>query len=579
MVLLAAGLLVYANSFAGIFVYDDIPSIVENRDVRRVFDRSMWGTWSAAPHSSIDGRPLARLTLALNYAGGGLEVWGYHAVNIALHLLCGLLYMALLRLVLRDVWLAFACALLWIVHPLHSECVNYIVVRTELLMASCYLGTLYCALRWGWGWALGAIACCALGMTAKESMVTAPVAVLVVDRALAQRSLAEVLWRRWGLYAGLCASWSVLAILLWHGPRGDSAGLQYVGVWSYLLNQCVVLVDYGSKVFWPHPLALDYGYARTLSLIDVAPQALLLVAMGGLTLRALWRNQLAGAAAAVVFLVLAPTSSLLPIATEVGAERRMYLALAALLPLLLTGLWDLLVRGFEVARARWVSLAMASIAVLGFGWSTSQRNMDYRSAVILWQSAVQAVPDNARGHTNLALALHEQGRLEEAVLSYRRALELDPALNQAHNNLGGALYQLGKLPEAIAALRVALALRPNFLAARYNLGRALVAAGQYEEAVGQLRQVLMVEPNMFAARRQTGEALLALGRVDEAYADLLRAVELRPNDAESHCYLARAHERLGRTNAAVRSYQRVLELEPGNEAALSRMAVLERAAE
>ena len=578
-VLLMVGWLVYANSMEGVFVYDDLPSIVENDDLRRVFDRSQWGTWSSVPHSSIDGRPLVRLTLALNYTFGGLHVWGYHAVNIAIHLLCGLLYMALLRLLLGDIWLAFVCALLWLVHPLHSECVNYIVVRTETVMGLCYLATLYCALRQGWGWALAAICCCVAGMSAKESMVTAPLAALILDRALAQKTCLEVIRRRWAFYAGLCVSWSVLAALLWHGPRGDSAGLEHVGVWDYLLNQCWVLADYGYKVFWPYPLALDYGYARPLSLLVVAPEALVLLVVGALTLWGLWRNRLAGTAMALVFLTLAPTSSLLPIATEVGAERRMYLALAALLPLLVTGLLFLLQRVLGAVQVRWVGMALASIAVLVFAGITARRNLDYRSEKTLWQSAVQAVPDNARAHNNLALALQAEGNLEQAVLSYRRALESDPNLSQAYNNLGGSLYRLRRLPEAIAVLRQALVGRPHFLEARYNLGQALLAAGQYEQAVVHLRKVLVVEPDMFAARFKAGEALLGLGRVDEALANFVRAAQLRPGDVETRLYLGRAYEQLGRASAAAGTYRRVLELQPSNAVALERITAIGAAVE
>ena len=578
-VLLAAGLFVYANSLQGVFVYDDLPSIVENGDLRQVFDRSQWGTWSSAPHSSIDGRPLVRLSLALNYAYGGLTVGGYHAVNIAIHLLCGLLYMALLRRLVRDDWLAFACALLWVVHPLHSECVNYIVVRTESLMGLCYLGALYCALRSGRGWALGAVCCCALGMGAKESMVTAPFAVLIIDRVLAQRGLLEVLRRRWALYAGLCASWGVLAVLLWHGPRGDSAGLEHLGTWDYLLNQCWVLADYAQKIFWPHPLALDYGYARPMSLLAVAPQALLLCGAGALTLRSLWRNQWAGAAAALVFLTLAPTSSFLPIATEVGAERRMYLPMAALLPLMGSVLSALLALGLGSVRAWWAMAVLVPVAALVLGGATVRRNLDYRSEMALWQSAVLAMPDNPRGHNNLALALDSAGRLEEAVLSYRRALELDPSLSEAYSNLGKSLYRMGRLPEAVDALRRALALRPNFLAARYNLGQILVKAGRHEEAIGHLRKVLVVEPHMFAARFKAGEALLELGRAGEALAHLTRAAQLRPDDAQSHFYLGRAYEQLHRVVEMVQAYRRVLELEPGHAAVIQRMTETGAAAE
>ena len=309
-------------------------------------------------------------------------------------------------------------------------------------------------------------------------------------------------------------------------------------------------------------------------MLVVAPEALVLLVVGTLTLWGLWRNRLVGTAMALVFLTLAPTSSLLPIATEVGAERRMYLALAALLPVLVTGLLLLLQRVLGAVQLRWVGMALASIVVLAFAGITARRNLDYRSEKTLWQSAVQAVPDNARAHNNLALALQAEGKLEEAVLSYRRALELNPNMSQAHNNLGGSLYRLRRLPEASAVLRQALVVRPYFLEARYNLGQALLGVGEYEQAVVHLRQVLVVEPDMFAARFKTGEALLGLGRVDEALANFVRAGQLRPDDIDTRLYLGRAYEQLGRALEAADTYRRVLELQPSNAVALERIAAI-----
>ena len=533
--LAAACLLVYANSLDGVFVYDDIPSIVQNQDLHRVYDRSFWGTWSRAPHSSVDGRPLARLTLALNYALGELDVRGYHLINIALHLLCGLVYWGLLRRLTHDHALTLACALLWLVHPLNSEPVNYIVVRTESLMGLCYLTALYCAACNGRRWEIAAVAACALGMASKESMVTAPLAACLIDRAFG-RPL------RWRLYASLGATWGILVALMWRGPRGDSAGFAHVSVWDYLLNQCAVLGDYAVKVVWPHPLSLDYGYVRALAPTDVAVQGLLLLAAGGWTLWALWRNRAAGAAAGLVFLTLAPTSSVLPIATEVGAERRMYLPLAALLPLCVGGGRWLLDEKLAPVWARLVGMAVLGAFTLALGATTLRRNIDYRSALALWESAVRAVPHSARAHTNLALSQEVAGRYGDAVASYRRALALDPALPEAHNNLGGALMRLERWSEALGALRRALELRPHFLAAHFNLGRALARQGQHAEAVEHLGRVLVVQPDMFAARLLVGEALCALGRTDEAVEHLGRALALRPDDERARWALERARD-------------------------------------
>ena len=574
LLLVVATCLTYANSLDGIFIHDDLPSIVANEDLRSLAHPSMWGTWSSAPHSSIDARPLVRLSLALNYAYSGLEVRSYHLVNIALHLGCGLLLYWLVCWSVKESESAFFVALLWLLHPLNSECVNYIVVRTESMMALFYLATLYCAAR---EWKMAAVLCCLLGMACKESMVTAPLAVLLYDRAFVDSSLSAGLRRRKVLYAFLAATWVLLAALVAQGGRGDSAGfVREIGVWQYALNQCWVLVDYLQKVVWPQALNVDYGFPRPLHWLMVWPEALLVLALLAAALWSWLRFRRAGFAALFCFLALAPTSSFVPILTEVGAERRRYLPLAALLSLAIIG-GNSLLKKLRWSR-RWRVGIVVVWAVL-LAATTLQRNADYRSAISIWQSAVEADSTNARAHNNLALALEEVGQIEAALEHYARALSGYAEAAEVHNNFAGALLQMGRAEEAVVQLRQAVKIRPDYFAAQYNLGVALLQVGDPAGANEYLQKVLRVSPDFFAARLQAGRALAAMEQWESALAHLQRAVLLRPHDIAARIELAGALLQSGRYREAVLQAEWVIQNAPEREDARRLLEVARQSVE
>jgi hypothetical protein len=217
---------------------------------------------------------------------------------------------------------------MWMVHPLVTEPIDYVSQRTELMMAAFLLATLY--LR---GWT--SVLCCALGMACKETMVVAPIIVILYDRAFTVESFREAFRERGRYYAALCATWLILIVLLWSSPRGDSAG--YVGAsvspWEYLLNQSVMIVRYLRLAFWPRGLVLDYGEPLHVSFTQVAPDFIAVAALLVATIVAFIRRPPIGFLGAWFFLTLAPTSSIMPISTEVGAERRMYLPLMAIVVL------------------------------------------------------------------------------------------------------------------------------------------------------------------------------------------------------------------------------------------------------
>jgi hypothetical protein len=356
--IVAAALLVYWNSFSGPFVFDDVVSVVENRQIREWW--RVGALVSSERELPVAGRPLVNASFALNYALGGLDVRGYHAWNLGVHLVCALLVFGVVRRTLqqsglrvqfesRALDLAFAVALIWALHPLNTEAVDYVTQRTETMMSAFFLATLYASIRAGaagpgWRWQAAAVVFCAMGMACKETMVVAPAIVVLYDRSFVFASIKEAVRLRWRLYAGLAATWVVLALLLQSGPRVHSAGFSTdVSVWTYLLNQTTMIVRYLRLSVWPWPLVSNYGWPVSLTLGDVLPDAIAVTFLLAVSLVALFRWPPLGFLGAWFFLTLAPTSSVVPIATEVGAERRMYLPLLSVIALAIIGgvaVWD-----------------------------------------------------------------------------------------------------------------------------------------------------------------------------------------------------------------------------------------------
>ncbi|MHC4609143.1 MAG: hypothetical protein ACYS7M_02205, partial [Planctomycetota bacterium] len=240
-VVLLGAALAYSPGLSAPFIYDDLSAIRENPHIRHLWP--LREAMSAPEQTPLAGRPVVSLSLAVNYAIGGIDVRGYHAFNLAVHLISAVLLFAIARRTLHSHllherytasagWIALAVAAIWALHPLQTESVIYVVQRTELLMGLFYVLTLYCAIRGSrsarpWFWHTAAVSACALGMASKEVMVSAPLIVLLHDRVFISGSFRGALARRPGLYAGLALTWVLLGVLLASGPRSESIGFNH----------------------------------------------------------------------------------------------------------------------------------------------------------------------------------------------------------------------------------------------------------------------------------------------------------------------------------------------------------------
>jgi protein O-mannosyl-transferase len=618
-----AAIAAYANSFAVPFLFDDTPSILQNQTIRHL---AALGTVLSPPTkggATTSGRPLLNLSLAINYALSGRYVWSYHALNLLVHLLAGLTLFGLVRRTLERLrlpaagGLACAIALLWTIHPLQAESVTYIVQRAESLAGLFYLLTLYCFVRYAGdeeaapsssakaaadkeagrrAWAVLSVLACFFGMATKETMVTAPVIVFLYDRTFVSGTFGAA-WRRHGrLYLGLAATWILLAwfVLGTGGNRGGSIGFG-VGVpwWKYALSQFRAIVTYLRLSVWPHPLIFDYGTEWAQNAADVVPYALIVGCLVAGTLWALRRRPVLGFLGCWFFIILAPTSSIVPGIRQTTAEHRMYLPLAAVLALLVVGVARAAGRLRSARLARGLLLAVAAAAAGGL---TLARNHDYRSERAIWTDTVAQQPANGyahynlgvvllqesgpvdairefraairiepryvEAHNNLGIALLDAGRIEEAIAEYQEALRLRPGFAQAHNNLGNAFAQSGRLADGIAELREALRLQPDYPDAELNLGIALQQVGQMAEAIGRYQRALRLQPDYADAHDDLGNALLASGRVPEAMEQFHQALRLDASDPEAHNSLGNALAESGRLPEAIAQYRAALQRRP-----------------
>jgi tetratricopeptide (TPR) repeat protein len=542
--LCAVGGAAYANTFGVPFVLDDWNNILDNPFIRwtQIDLESVRFTVSNAPLA----RPVAYLTFALNHWFGGYEVAGYHAVNLAIHLVNAFLVYALAKLTLGRLpllsaqaspppapaavpWLALAAALVFVAHPIQTQSVTYVVQRMNLLCAFFYLSAL-CAFvrarlsasRSRAAWFALALLSGALALGSKENAATLPLAAWLYDwfflRDLRRGRRAELaLLLMVALFAGLFVGRGGTA-LLDHSARAFT-------LWERLLTQPRIVLLYVSLIALPLPgrlnLAHDVAFSR--GLLDPPTTLASIVAIGlalALAVRIARRRRLASFAILWFFLELAIESTIFPI--ELVFEHRTYLPLVGIC------LWLPVALGGLASRRPRLAAAATAAVVVALAGMTFVRNATWGSEIRLWSDAAAKSPGLVRAQTNLGVALSRAGRHEEALSAYERALALEPDSAELHYDRVFSLRALGREQEAEGELDLVLHLAPDHAGAHQMKGEAALRRGDLGTAITHLRDALASNNRVAAAHHLLGIALLARGEIDDAAPSLQAAARLDP---------------------------------------------------
>jgi len=551
-----AGIAVYANTLDAPFVLDDITSITNNPITRNF-------------QLVLNSRIVNYLSLALNYRLHGLNVTGYHVVNLCIHLASGMLVYTFLTLIHKTPrlaatgfshrdkqLLALFSALLFICHPIQTQAVTYIAQRATSLATLFYLAThiLYLASRFCQSRqravAIGSAAfgTALLAMATKEIAFTLPLTILLVEFIFFDGSLRQKVIPLSLLF--LPALFVPLALIPTLGARGNPAEL-FTRITSlttditrgeYLFTQFRVLLTYLRLLFVPVGQNVDYDYplSRTFSpevLASLAVIIAIVAAAAYLLVRARQKRQpeLIPVAFGIFwfFTALSIESSIIPL-PDVIFEHRLYLPSVGFFAALVTALFAgrrHLQRTAPAAAG--LVLPLLALAILVLAGTAAARNAVWQDEVSFWEDVAAKSPLKARVHGNLGNAYQNLGRFEEAARQYKEVIRLDADDPGALINLGTTCYRQRQWAEAALWYRQALRLDPGNAAAHYNLGRTLTEEGRFPEAEQELQQALRISPDHDAARNSLGIVYFKMQRYPEALAELRAAVELNPGNGEA----------------------------------------------
>ncbi len=584
LAIILAGVLAYSNTAQVPFMFDDSVRILHNLKIR-----TLWPPFLAMSESN---RPVVNYTFAINYAIHGYEVWGYHVLNLAIHLAAGLCLFGIVRRSLliagtkwarNSTYLALAVALIWVVHPLQTQAVTYINQRYESLMGLSYLLTLYTFIRSidstnAVYWQTLSVVMCGLGMGCKEAMASAPVVILWYDRAFIASSWKSLFSQRKRYYGLLASTWAILAWAMLHYTdeytEGGMVIVENVTPWTYLLSQSEVITHYLRLAVWPHGQCFFGKWPVAHSILDVLPQGVFILAILAGTVWSLFRIPKLGFVGGWFFSILAPTSSFIPI-RDLIFEYRMYLPLASVVVVLVVGGFLLIDRFGLSERNVCRSHAIITIlAVLSLASATYLRNHVYRTELSIWQDTVAKAPHHAAAWHNVGLSYVNLGRSSEALPFLAKAFELAPNDSQMTSAYGSALLEAGDYEMARKHLAVAIQSNPKDHVALRNMGNLLLDTGKGAEAIDYCERALQLAPPDAELEMSFVAALIVGGRFEDAIRQCERTLKEHPDYLKAHLNLVSIYSQLGKFDKAIEHGLAAVRSDPNSSIARGTLGML-----
>jgi len=471
------------NSFAGKFVFDDVAEIAGNRGLDTV-----WPVWEPMTAGNrMPARFLPYLSFAIDRRLWGVSPSGFHVTNLLVHAVASIALFRIASITLASprlagrfdrhaAPLAVAIAALWAVHPLQTQAVTYVYQRIESMAGMFSLVSLACFARaaatgWPRAWLVGSVAACAAAMASKENAVVLPLVILAWDWFFVADRPSDTR-KRSGFYACLAATWLIVGLQLFiqRGRYQEFGDVSHPPL-AYLLTQPGVILQYLRLAFWPVGQCLDYDWPLATTTREILLPGVILVAAIIITAVGTWQRKPWAWPGVAFLLLLAPTSSIMPVAAP-AAEHRMYLPLAAVIGAVVVGLYTLVSRlagaGDETEHDRpvwpWIFGGVTCLAIACLIVATHRRNELYADPEAIWQDVLAGRPQQYMAHFMLACMAGTRGDLATAESEAEQSVRSRPR-SRVFAELADDQVRRGDRAAAERLLRKGIALQDELLPA------------------------------------------------------------------------------------------------------------------
>lgn len=592
----------YSNTFNVPFVFDDKPNIINNPIIRNLSYYTHPGEARKfsgfAEYPVFRSRYVGSLTFALNYAIHGLDVRGYHALNLAVHIGTAIFLYLFIRAMFetprlqaspidrpqRDMTALFG-SMLFALHPIQTQAVTYIIQRFASLASFFYILAIFGYIRFRLSetktprilWYSLAIAASILAAKTKEIAITLPIILALAEWLFFDDSPRRRILRLLPFALAMLVVPLTLANLdspvdemfAKMGNRPLYSRLQYIAI------EMPVMVTYLRLLIAPINQRLDYVYPIAKGFFEPKVMIalifhLIVLGLSAVSIARLRRNRSIFTIIPLgifwFYITLLPESGMIPI-RDVIFEHRLYLpsmGIAVAVAVGISGLYSGLGK-----KWRTVILVFCTAVVVALGAATWSRNAVWKSEVSIWEDVVKKEPSNTRASNNLCEALIAVKDYNKAAHYAERAVALDPSASGTFNNLGIAYAALGQYGNAIDNYKKAVRLAPNNPAPLNNMGTALLKIGLFQEATDAFRKAISIAPNYIEAHANLAAANAGMGRFDEAARQYRAILRFKPDFAGAYIGLARIALDSKSPLEAIDLLDAALRISPGNPEALS----------
>lgn len=606
LLIIAGGILPYITALGNTFAWDDMYLVVKNpyiRGIENIPQLFTSGYWASIGKTGGLYRPLTMLSFLVEHSVAGLSPLIYHIDNILLHTACSLLVYFIVRELVEHRYAPLFAALLFAVHPVHTEAVAWVSGRAELLATLFFLLAFLAFLR-RWGgrlWFTVSPTLFLLGVLSKETAAMLPAVIFLYLLLVARERRPSAFIRALAPYAVVLAVYLPVRLIVLSGHVGPEENIfQHISGYGAFLAMSKAFMYYIRLLFLPTGLSAAYLFPPPESFFS--PPVVLFWSLVAAVL--LFSRGLAERHPTALFFTLWLPVCLLPVSNIVPseilmAERVLYLPSAGFCA----------VAGILAARAadsrKYMTFGVAALVVLSFGSMSLDRNGVWRdersihtelasinrrviaefpryvqlynnladSSIILGRyqdaedalrQAIEIDPQNHSSHFKLASVYRATGRPVDAVDELRKAADLSPPyIDEVYGNMAAVLYDLGRRRESLEYLGKALELKPGNGRYHLNYGYLLMDTGERDHALDEFRKAGELDPDLSDVFFQQGVLLGEKQDYRGAISAFMNALRIDPSNAETHLYLGAAYDLDGRRELAVREVETALRLKPG----------------